>query len=155
MGPLAQSRRVAEMQKFVDDACQKGGVLVTGGETPSGAGNFYPPTVLKDVPDDAMFMNDEPFGPIAGFVPFDSITEVLERANQLSFGLAAYAYTSSVSNAHRITNGLEAGMVSVNHIGLALAETPFGGVKESGYGREGGSETFDSYLATKFVTQMS
>jgi succinate-semialdehyde dehydrogenase/glutarate-semialdehyde dehydrogenase len=102
-----------------------------------------------------MFMNDEPFGPIAGFVPFDSITEVLERANQLSFGLAAYAYTSSVSNAHRITNGLEAGMVSVNHIGLALAETPFGGVKESGYGREGGSETFDSYLATKFVTQMS
>ena len=155
MGPLAQSRRVGEMQKLVDDACQKGGVLVTGGETPSGAGNFYPPTVLKDVPDDAMFMNDEPFGPIAGFVPFDSITEVLERANRLSFGLAAYAYTSSVSNAHRITNGLEVGMVSVNHIGLALAETPFGGVKESGYGREGGSETFDSYLATKFVTQMS
>ncbi|MBD3656676.1 MULTISPECIES: NAD-dependent succinate-semialdehyde dehydrogenase [Marinobacter] len=155
MGPLAQSRRVQEMASFVDDACQKGGTLVTGGFAMPGDGNFYPPTVIKDVPEDARFMHEEPFGPIAGFMAFDEIPEVLERANRLPFGLAAYAYTSSVSRAHSITNGLEAGMVSVNHIGLALAETPFGGIKESGYGREGGSETFDGYLVTKFVTQMN
>jgi succinate-semialdehyde dehydrogenase/glutarate-semialdehyde dehydrogenase len=100
-------------------------------------------------------MTEEPFGPIAGIVRFSSMEEVLARANSLPFGLASYAFTTSLKNAHLLSRGLEAGMVSINHIGLALAETPFGGIKESGYGSEGGSETFDGYLTTKFVSQIN
>ncbi|MFL1454195.1 NAD-dependent succinate-semialdehyde dehydrogenase [Marinobacter sp. GN3S48] len=153
MGPLAQARRVAEMERFVEDARQQGANIVTGGHALSGAGNFFAPTVITDIPKTAKFMREEPFGPIAGIVPFDEVSDALEWANSLSFGLASYAYTTSLGNAHAITHGLEAGMVSVNHIGLAIAETPFGGIKESGYGREGGSETFEGYLTTKFVSQ--
>ena len=153
MGPLAQARRVGEMELFVEDARQQGANIVTGGHALSGAGNFFAPTVITDIPGTAKFMREEPFGPIAGIVPFDEVSEALALANSLSFGLASYAYTTSLGNAHAITHGLEAGMVSVNHIGLALAETPFGGIKESGYGREGGSETFEGYLTTKFISQ--
>jgi succinate-semialdehyde dehydrogenase/glutarate-semialdehyde dehydrogenase len=99
-------------------------------------------------------MNEEPFGPVAGMVRFKTVDEVLKQANRLPFGLASYAFTRSTANATAVSNGLEAGMVSINHIGLALAETPFGGIKDSGYGSEGGTETFDGYLTTKFVTQL-
>ena len=153
MGPLAQRRRVTAMECLVDDALQRGGKVLTGGERLPGSGNFFAPTVLTDLPDDARFMTEEPFGPIAGLVRFQTLDEVLTRANRLPFGLASYAFTTSLNNADVLSRGLEAGMVSINHIGLALAETPFGGIKESGYGSEGGSETFEGYLTTKFISQ--
>ena len=155
MGPLAQSRRVTAMQGFVEDARERGAKILTGGESLPREGNFFAPTVMTDLPEDSRFMNEEPFGPIAGIVRFKSIDEALQRANRLPFGLASYAFTTSTQNAHAISQGLEAGMVSINHMGLAAAETPFGGIKESGYGSEGGSETFDGYLTTKFITQLN
>lgn len=155
MGPLAQRRRVTAMESFVADARDRGGKILTGGNRLPGEGNFFAPTVLTELPDDSRFMTEEPFGPIAGIVRFSSMEEVLARANSLPFGLASYAFTTSLKNAHLLSRGLEAGMVSINHIGLALAETPFGGIKESGYGSEGGSETFDGYLTTKFVSQIN
>jgi succinate-semialdehyde dehydrogenase/glutarate-semialdehyde dehydrogenase len=100
-------------------------------------------------------MTEEPFGPVAGIVRFKTLEEAIQRSNSLPFGLAAYAFTTSTKNAQMISSGIEAGMVSVNHIGLGLAETPFGGIKDSGMGSEGGSETFDGYLNTKFVTQLN
>lgn len=155
MGPLAQRRRVTAMEGFVDDARQRGASILAGGYALPGEGNFFAPTVMADIPEDSRFMNDEPFGPLAGIVRFKTLEEALHRANRLPFGLASYAFTTSSKNAHAISRGLEAGMVSINHLGLAIAETPFGGIKESGYGSEGGSETFDGYLTTKFVTQLN
>ena len=155
MGPLAQGRRVTAMEGFVDDARHRGSKVLTGGRRLPGEGNFFAPTVMIDLPDDSRLMTEEPFGPIAGIVRFKTMEEALARANSLPFGLASYAFTSSLQNAHQLSRGLEAGMVSINHIGLALAETPFGGVKASGYGSEGGSETFDGYLTTKFVSQLN
>lgn len=155
MGPLAQRRRIAAMEGFVDDARQRGANILTGGHALPGEGNFYPPTVITDLPEDARFLNEEPFGPMAGIVRFRDLDDALQRANRLPFGLASYAFTRSAKSAHAISRGLEAGMVSINHIGLALAETPFGGIKESGYGSEGGSETFDGYLTTKFISQLN
>jgi succinate-semialdehyde dehydrogenase/glutarate-semialdehyde dehydrogenase len=155
MGPLAQRRRIAAMDGFVNDARQRGANIRTGGHALPGEGNFYAPTVITDLPEDARFLNEEPFGPMAGIVRFGNLEDALQRANRLPFGLASYAFTRSAKNAHAISRGLEAGMVSINHIGLALAETPFGGLKESGYGSEGGSETFDGYLTTKFISQLN
>jgi acyl-CoA reductase-like NAD-dependent aldehyde dehydrogenase len=111
--------------------------------------------VIADLPDDSLLMTEEPFGPMAGMVRFESLEEVLRRANSLPFGLAGYAFTTSTRNASIIGDGLQVGMLSINHIGLALAETPFGGIRDSGYGSEGGTETFDGYLNTKFVTQLN
>jgi acyl-CoA reductase-like NAD-dependent aldehyde dehydrogenase len=155
MGPLAQSRRVTAVAGFVDDARQRGATVLAGGGTLGGKGNFFAPTVLADLPEDSRLMTEEPFGPVAGLLRFKSLDEALKRANSLPFGLAAYAFTTSTRNAHLLSNGLQAGMVSINHLGVALAETPFGGVKDSGYGSEGGTETFDGYLTTKFVTQLN
>jgi acyl-CoA reductase-like NAD-dependent aldehyde dehydrogenase len=155
MGPLAHQRRVGSMTEFVEDARERGAVAVTGGARIGERGNFFAPTVLTEVPDDAMVMTSEPFGPVVPIVRFDSLEEALTRANRLPYGLASYAFTSSIRNAHAISTGLEAGMVNINHFGIALAETPFGGIKDSGYGSEGGSETFDGYLNTKFITQMA
>jgi acyl-CoA reductase-like NAD-dependent aldehyde dehydrogenase len=120
-----------------------------------GVGSFFSPTVIVDLPEDAMLMNEEPFGPIAGIVRFKHLDEALQRANNLPFGLAAYAFTGSSKSAQAIASGIQAGMVSINHLGLALAETPFGGIKDSGIGSEGGLETFDGYLTTKLVTQLN
>ena len=100
-------------------------------------------------------MTEEPFGPVAGIVRFKSLDDAIERANRLPYGLAAYAFTGGTKNAQRLSSGLEAGMVAINHLALALAETPFGGIKDSGYGSEGGVETFDGYLNTKLVTQLN
>lgn len=153
MGPLAQARRVGAIAGFVDDAQARGATVLAGGAPLPGAGSFYAPTVIADLPEDARLMTEEPFGPVAGIVRFKTLDEALARANALPFGLASYAFTGSTRNAQAIAGGLQAGMVSINHIGLALAETPFGGIKDSGVGSEGGSETFDGYLNTKFVTQ--
>ena len=155
MGPLAQARRVAAMAGFIDDAHQRGATVLAGGSALPGEGNFFAPTVLADLPEDSRLMTEEPFGPIAGIVRFKTVEEVLQRANSLPFGLASYAFTGGTKNARLLSEGLEAGMVSINHVGLALAETPFGGIKDSGYGSEGGLETFDGYLNTKFVTQLN
>ena len=153
MGPLAHARRVASMERFLDDAGQRGAKVLTGGARIGSTGFFFAPTVITDLPDDAMLMVDEPFGPLAPVTRFKHIDEVLGRANSLPFGLAAYVFTQSLQTAHAVSSGLEAGMVTINHFGLGLAETPFGGIKDSGYGSEGGEETFDGYLVTKFITQ--
>jgi succinate-semialdehyde dehydrogenase/glutarate-semialdehyde dehydrogenase len=153
MGPLAHKRRVPAIAGFVEDANQRGAKIATGGRKFGEKGNFFEPTVVVDPPDDSKLMREEPFGPILGVKPFKSLDEAIERANSLPFGLAAYAFTKSTTNATKLGDGLESGMVTINHLGFALAEVPFGGVKDSGYGSEGGAETFDGYLVTKFVTQ--
>jgi succinate-semialdehyde dehydrogenase / glutarate-semialdehyde dehydrogenase len=152
MGPLANPRRVQAMDAFVQDAVQQGATLVTGGARIGNAGNFYQPTVLSRVPTTARAMNEEPFGPMALMLPFASFDDAIAEANRLPYGLAAYAYTRSAATSQALSSSIESGMVSINHAGLALAETPFGGVKESGYGSEGGSEAIESYLVSKFVT---
>ena len=153
MGPLAHKRRVPALAGFVEDATRRGAKIVAGGHTVGERGNFFEPTVVADPPDDSKLMTQEPFGPILGVKPFKTLDEAIERANSLPYGLAAYAFTKSTGNATKIGDALESGMVTINHLGFALAEVPFGGVKDSGYGSEGGSETFDGYLVTKFVTQ--
>ena len=153
MGPLANPRRVDAMEAFVADATKHGGKLRTGGHRIGNAGFFFEPTVMTDVPLDARIMNEEPFGPIAPIARFGSYDEVVEEANRLPYGLAAYAYTRSAKTAAALGADIESGMVSINHHGIALPETPFGGMKESGYGSEGGIEGLDAYLATKFITQ--
>ena len=154
MGPLANSRRVEAMQMFIEDAVAKGAKVRAGGNRIGTAGYFFEPTVITDVPASARIMSEEPFGPIAPIVPFSSFDEVVAEANRLPFGLAAYACTRSLKTATAIGNAFESGMVSINHMGLALPEVPFGGVKDSGYGSEGGTEAIEAYLNTKFVTQI-
>jgi succinate-semialdehyde dehydrogenase/glutarate-semialdehyde dehydrogenase len=154
MGPLINARRVQAVDALVQDAVQKGAELVTGGERIGNAGNFYQPTVLSRVPLSARAMNEEPFGPVALMVPFAKLDEALEEANRLPYGLAAYAYTASAATAQALSSTVESGMLSINHQGLALPETPFGGVKDSGHGSEGGSEAIEAYLVTKFVTHV-
>lgn len=153
MGPLANPRRIAAMETFIGDAQQKGAKIQTGGNRIGNKGNFFEPTVLTDVPMDARVMHEEPFGPLAIISRFQGIDDVIAEANRLPFGLASYAFTKSTKTANTIANEVEAGMMTLNHIGLALPEVPFGGVKDSGYGSEGGSEAIEAYLNTKFVTQ--
>jgi succinate-semialdehyde dehydrogenase/glutarate-semialdehyde dehydrogenase len=153
MGPLAHKRRMPALAGFVEDATERGARIVAGGHKVGDRGNFFEPTVVADPPDDSKLMTQEPFGPILGVKPFKTLDEAIERANSLPYGLAAYAFTTSSRNATKLGDALESGMVTINHLGFALAEVPFGGVKDSGYGSEGGSETFDGYLVTKFVTQ--
>ncbi|WP_175719233.1 NAD-dependent succinate-semialdehyde dehydrogenase [Burkholderia anthina] len=155
MGPLAHERRVTEIEAFVADARAKGADIAVGGTRPPGPGHYFAPTVVLGPTPDTRLMNDEPFGPIVGIVPFDALDDALAEANRLPFGLASYAFTASARNAHRISRTLEAGMVNINHFGMGPAEIPFGGVKDSGFGSEGGTETFDGYLVTKFVTQLN
>ncbi len=154
MGPMANARRVEAMEKLVGDAVQRGARVAAGGQRLGNQGYFYAPTILADVPDDARVMNDEPFGPVAPCVRFKEFGEVVHQANKLPFGLAAYAFTNSTERATAVADALESGMVGVNHFGVSLPETPFGGVKESGYGHEGGIEGLDAYLVTKFVSQL-
>jgi succinate-semialdehyde dehydrogenase/glutarate-semialdehyde dehydrogenase len=154
MGPLAHSRRVDVMEAFMEDARAHGGEVVVGGSRIEGSGFFFPPTVITGLPDNAKLMTDEPFGPIAPLVRFDDPEDAIRRANSLPYGLSSYVFTESLKTATHAANALEAGMVNINHFGSALSETPFGGVKESGIGSEGGTETFDGYLVTKFVTHV-
>jgi succinate-semialdehyde dehydrogenase/glutarate-semialdehyde dehydrogenase len=154
MGPLAHYRRLPSMHKFIEDARARGGRIETGGDRVGEVGSFFAPTVITGVPDDSMIMTTEPFGPVAPCVPFKDLAEVLKRANSLPYGLSSYAFTTNTRNALAVQNGIEAGLVNINHFGQALPESPFGGIKDSGIGSEGGTETFDGYLTTKFVTQM-
>ena len=153
MGPLANSRRVEAMERLTADAVAKGAELRTGGRRIGNSGNFFSPTVLCNVPVDAKAMNEEPFGPMPIINRFKTLNDAVQEANRLPFGLASYAYTRSAKTVASVSALVEAGMMSINHHGLALPETPFGGVKDSGYGSEGGSEAIEAYLNTKFVTQ--
>jgi succinate-semialdehyde dehydrogenase/glutarate-semialdehyde dehydrogenase len=154
MGPLAHDRRVPAMVEFMEDAHARGGRVETGGSRIGNNGYFFEPTVVTELPDDSRLMTLEPFGPIAPCVRFRDLDEAIRRANSLPYGLSSYAFTTSSKSALRLQNGLQAGNVNINHFGQALAEVPFGGIKDSGVGSEGGMETFDGYLHTKFVTQM-
>jgi succinate-semialdehyde dehydrogenase/glutarate-semialdehyde dehydrogenase len=152
MGPLAHDRRISAMESFVADAVASGAELKTGGKRIGNQGYFFEPTVFANVPLSAKIMNEEPFGPIAAIRSFSDDEEAFTEANRLPYGLAAYAYTRSAATAEKVGSRVESGMVSINHHGLALPEVPFGGMKDSGYGSEGGSEAIEGYLNTKFVT---
>jgi succinate-semialdehyde dehydrogenase/glutarate-semialdehyde dehydrogenase len=154
MGPLAHERRLPAMAEFVEDATARGARIEIGGKRLGERGYFWAPTVITNVPDDSKVMTMEPFGPLAPCVPFKDLDDTIRRANALPYGLSSYAFTTSTRNALRIQNGIQSGNVNINHFGQALPEAPFGGVKDSGIGSEGGTETFDGYLTTKFVTQM-
>lgn len=152
MGPLANERRLDAMDAFVSDAKARGGRIMTGGNRLGNEGFFFEPTVILDLPDDAKIMVDEPFGPIAPIVPFRDFDEVVERANALDLGLAAYAFTTSTTTANAIASSLQAGMVGINSTAISTPETPFGGVKQSGYGQECGIEGLEAYTNKKFIS---
>ena len=153
MGPLANARRLEAVHGLIEDAQRHGARLVCGGERIGNRGFFYAPTVLADVPESAAIMSEEPFGPVAPIARFRDLDEVISRANGLPVGLAAYAFTGSGARALALSERIEAGMVGINRFEIAAAETPFGGVKDSGDGREGGTEGLDAYLVTKTISQ--
>ncbi len=152
MGPLANPRRTKALMEVMKDAHAKGARLLTGGERLQGDGNYFAPTILADVPLDASVFNDEPFGPVAAIRGFDTIEEVLKEANRLPYGLASYAFTRSLKTAHQLATGIEVGMLWINQGAVTSADMPFGGVKDSGYGSEGGQEALEAYLVTKTVS---
>lgn len=152
MGPLVHERRIAAMEGFMEDVARRKGEVLAGGQRVGTRGTFFAPTVVAGLPADARLMNEEPFGPIASLTSFDSFEDGIRLANALPYGLSSYVFTESLQTATRASNALEAGMVNINHYGSGMAEMPFGGVKDSGIGSEGGSETYDGYLVTKFVT---
>lgn len=152
MGPMVLERSVTAIDAFVKDAIDQGAKVSTGGNRLPGSGNFFEPTVLRDVPLSARAMSEEPFGPVALLRPFATYEEAIAEANRLPYGLAAYAYSRSIATVTALGRDVESGMLSINHIGFGLPETPFGGVKDSGHGTEGGSEAIESYLETRFVT---
>lgn len=154
MGPLANDRRLASVEAMVADAVAVGATLRTGGERIGNTGYFYRPTVLTDVPETARILHEEPFGPLAVLAPFADREAAMDRANSTPFGLAAYAFTHSQSDAAFVARRFESGMVGINTFMIGGAEAPFGGIKESGYGREGGMEGVDAYLTTKVVAHM-
>jgi succinate-semialdehyde dehydrogenase/glutarate-semialdehyde dehydrogenase len=153
MGPLANPRRLDAMEGFVADAKKRGAQIRAGGGRHGNQGFFFAPTVVTNIPDDSRLMTEEPFGPVAPITPFKTFDEVVERANSLPFGLAAYAFTTSTKTANLISDALEAGMVGVNSLAISTPETPFGGMKESGYGHEGGIEGLEAYTQKKLVIQ--
>lgn len=155
MGPLANSRRIEAMAEFVADAKAKGAKVLSGGARIGNRGYYWPLTVLADVPDNARAMREEPFGPLALVNRVKTLDEAIERANELPYGLAAYAFTTSAKNAERLAEGVEVGNLSINHFVASSAETPFGGVKDSGYGREGGSEGLTHYTVVKNVSHLT
>ncbi len=153
MGPVANDRRLQSMEDLVSDARAKGGKVAAGGKRIGNQGYHFSPTVLTDLPADARILSEEPFGPIATVTPFRHFDEAIAEANRLPFGLASYAFTSSVATATDVADSIESGMIGINSFAISMAETPFGGVKDSGYGSEGGPEGLDAYLTTKFIAQ--
>src|SRR5580658_2756724 len=151
MGPMANPRRPAAIEKFIADAVAQGAKLRSGGERHGREGFFWQPTVLADVPVSARIMNEEPFGPVAVFAPFATFDEAVEQANRLPYGLAAYAFTESAKKALLIGDAIEAGLVGINHVSMAAADAPFGGVKESGHGQEDGPEGLEACLVSKTI----
>ena len=152
LGPLANVRRLGAMAKVVEDALKHGATLATGGERVGGSGNFYAPTVLADVSLDSDVFNNEPFGPVAAVRGFDTLEEAIAESNRLPYGLAGYAFTRSIKNAHLLAQRMEVGMLWINQPAAPTPEMPFGGVKDSGYGSEGGPEAVEAYLNTKAVS---
>jgi succinate-semialdehyde dehydrogenase / glutarate-semialdehyde dehydrogenase len=151
MGPLANPRRIDAMSAFTEDAVKKGAKLLTGGQRIGNTGNFWQPTILTDVPREAKVFNDEPFGPMAAIRPFETLEEAIREANRLPYGLAGYGFTKSLKNADLLARRLEVGMVWINMPAMPSAEMPFGGVKDSGYGSEGGPEALEAYLNTRAI----
>jgi len=152
VGPLANPRRVEAIAAMVEDARARGARIAAGGNQPEGDGFFYPVTIIADMPPECRVLHEEPFGPLLLVQRFTNLDEAIAMANSLPFGLAAYAFTDSASNADRLMEGLECGTLSINHFVASLPETPFGGVKDSGHGREGGSEGLESYTVVKNVS---
>jgi succinate-semialdehyde dehydrogenase / glutarate-semialdehyde dehydrogenase len=151
MGPLANARRLAAMKYITEKTVQAGAKMETGGSQIGEIGNFFAPTVFTDVPLDADIFNNEPFGPMLGIRGFDTLEEMVAEANRLPFGLSSYAFTRSLKNAHYLTHNVQAGMLWINQPAAPVPEIPFGGVKDSGYGSEGGYEALEAYLNTKTV----
>jgi succinate-semialdehyde dehydrogenase/glutarate-semialdehyde dehydrogenase len=151
LGPLINPNQLATVQELVDDAVEKGATVAVGGQAPGGPGNFYPATVLVDVPADARILKEEVFGPVAPIVGFDTEEQGVAAANDTEYGLAAYIFTASLDRALRVAEALEAGMVGVNRGVISDPAAPFGGVKESGFGREGGYEGIEEYLDIKYI----
>ena len=152
MGPLANGRRIEALTELVEDAVAQGAELKTGGSKLDGKGYFFQPTVLANVPDNALVMQEEPFGPLAIINPVTCLEEGIEKANSVPYGLAAYGFTNRADYLDRMIAGVEAGNISFNTLEASLPETPFGGVKSSGYGREGGTEGLHNYMITKNVS---
>ncbi|PZO77817.1 MAG: succinate-semialdehyde dehydrogenase (NADP(+)) [Mesorhizobium amorphae] len=150
-GPLIDEKAVEKVEEFVADALAKGGSVVSGGKRHELGGSFFQPTVIKDAKPDMMFMKEEIFGPVAPIFRFETEEEAIRLANDTEFGLAAYFYTSNLGRAFRVSEGLKYGMVGINEGLITTAEAPFGGVKESGLGREGGHQGIEDYLDTKYV----
>jgi succinate-semialdehyde dehydrogenase/glutarate-semialdehyde dehydrogenase len=155
MGPLANERRIAAMEMLVADATAKGARVAAGGTRIGNRGYYFPLTVLADVPDDARAMHEEPFGPLALLSRVRSLDEAIEKANSVPYGLAGYAFTNSARNADRLAESVEVGNLSINHLVASSAETPFGGVKDSGIGREGGVEGLQCYTIVKNVSHLT
>lgn len=152
MGPLANERRIDALTRMVDDAREHGATIMTGGNAIDGKGYFFEPTVLANVPDGAAVMQEEPFGPLAVINPVASLDEAISKSNSVPYGLAAYGFTNRADYVDRMVEELEAGNVSINTLEASLPETPFGGIKSSGYGREGGSEGLHNYMIVKTVS---
>jgi succinate-semialdehyde dehydrogenase/glutarate-semialdehyde dehydrogenase len=151
MGPLANPRRLDAMTIFTEDAVRKGAKLLSGGQRIGDTGNFWQPTILTEVPKEAKVFNDEPFGPVAAIQPFDTLEEAIAESNRLPFGLAGYAFTKSLKSSDLLARKLEVGMLWMNMPAMPSAEMPFGGVKESGYGSEGGPEALEAFLNSRAV----
>jgi succinate-semialdehyde dehydrogenase/glutarate-semialdehyde dehydrogenase len=153
MGPMIRERAVGQALELIEDAERRGAKVLTGGRRPPrfNKGNFLEPTVLSDVPDEARIMIEEPFAPVAPIAAFSDLDDVIARANAVSYGLAAYVFTHDMALAELTSERIEAGMVGINEVLLATAEAPFGGVKESGFGREGGALGIKDYLEPKYI----
>jgi succinate-semialdehyde dehydrogenase/glutarate-semialdehyde dehydrogenase len=151
VGPLIDAKQRDKVAGLVDDAVAKGAKLLAGGKVAEGNGYFYPPTVLADVPHDARVQKEEIFGPVAPLTPFDTDDEAIEMANDTEFGLVSYVFTADLNRALKVCERLETGMIGLNQGMVSNAGAPFGGVKQSGFGREGGPEGLQEYLETKYV----
>ncbi|MEZ5732520.1 MAG: NAD-dependent succinate-semialdehyde dehydrogenase [Paracoccaceae bacterium] len=155
IGPMATGRGLARMDRMMADASDRGAVTEIGGSRHGNGGHFWQPTVLTEVPDDALIMTEEPFGPIAPLTPFADIADALSKSNAVDLGLAGYLFTRDLETATRVSDGLEFGWIGINNFSPTIAEAPFGGIRNSGFGYEGGPEGFDAYCRTKFVSQAS
>ena len=153
LGPLTTSKRLGEIEELVEIKKKEGGKVLLGGKRPSGfnKGYFYEPTIFDDVKDDFTIMKQEPFGPLVPMLSFKTFDEIIERANDNDLGLCSYIYTNSMEQANKASELMESGTVAVNTAAVAVAEAPFGGIKQTGYGREGGSMAIKDYLNVKYT----
>lgn len=154
VGPLANIRQLEKMESLIADAVALGAKVLTGGKRLNRPGFFFEPTVLTNVPMEARIMHEEPFGPIAVMRPFDALEDGLAEANRLPYALSAYAFTRDARTVLDVGDGLEAGMIGINQYRMVATELPFGGMKESGHGSEGGREGLSHYLVNKFISQI-